>query len=483
VQGNTRFGAHRPSPRGAVSLTGVAIALATFAIAGCQGASSPAAQGTSASATAPATSKSPAPPAQVSVLPVDDATTVPLNQPVTVTATAGHLTSVTVTDPTGTLVPGALADGGLSWTTTGALAPSALYHVSATAVNADGATTTTMTSFTTLTPAKVLGTKVAPLDGETVGVGMPIVVYFTSPVTDRAAVERALSVTSSIPVVGAWHWYGNTEVHYRPQTYWPAGDVVTVNADVAGVDAGNGVWGTSSRVVHFRVGDSHVTEVDAKTDTMTVSVNGEVVKTAAVSLGRDQYPTTSGIHVVLEKQPSVVMDSATVGIPKGSPDYYYEVVNWDVRISWSGEFVHSAPWSVASQGHVNVSHGCVNASPAVAQWFYNLSRRGDIVQIVNTPRPLQTGNGWTDWNMTWAQWVAGSALGTDATTLPEPAGAPTPSWLPTPAPLTTLPPNHFTAPPAPTTTTKPTPTKTPTPSATPTKPAASPPPTASPTHT
>jgi lipoprotein-anchoring transpeptidase ErfK/SrfK len=142
---------------------------------------------------------------------------------------------------------------------------------------------------------------------------------------------------------------------------------------------------------------------------MSVVVNGAVARTFAVSTGRDKYPTTSGVHVVLDKAPSVIMNSATVGIPKGSPDYYYETVLFDVRISWSGEYVHSAPWSVSSQGRANVSHGCVNAGPADAQWFYNLTRRGDVVVVTGTPRPLQSGNGWTDWNMSWAQWVSGSA--------------------------------------------------------------------------
>jgi len=177
-----------------------------------------------------------------------------------------------------------------------------------------------------------------------------------------------------------------------------------------GVDAGAGVWGTEDRTLNFSVGDSHIADVDAKLHTMTVYVNGKVARVAAVSTGRDQYPTTSGIHVVLEKSPSIIMDSATVGIPKGNPDYYYETVLWDVRISWSGEFVHSAPWSVASQGRANVSHGCVNADAADAQWFYNLSRRGDLVVVTGTPRPLVSGNGWTDWNLDWQQWLAGSAL-------------------------------------------------------------------------
>jgi len=213
-------------------------------------------------------------------------------------------------------------------------------------------------------------------------------------------------------------------VHYRPAQYWPPGEKVTVTVGIKGVNAGNGVWGVNDRIVHFQVGDSHISTVDAKTDRMTVQVNGQTVKEIPVSLGRDKYPTTSGVHVVLSKTPSIVMDSATVGIPKGNPDYYKETVLWDVRISWSGEFVHAAPWSVADQGRENVSHGCVNASTADAQWFYDFSRRGDIVQVLNTPRKLESQNGWTDWNMPWQQWLAGSATDNGATESAPPPGTP-----------------------------------------------------------
>ena len=382
-------------------------------VAGCQSGETAAPRPSSSGSVVPS-SVAPPPAAMLAVTPADNSAAVGLDQPVTVTAEGGTLTTVTVTEAGGGTLAGSLAASGDSWTSAGALKAATTYEVSAAAVNSDGVPTTLTSTFTTLTPTKVLGTKIAPLEDETVGVGMPIVIYFTAPVADRAAVERRLSVEASIPVEGAWHWYSDTEVHYRPKQYWPVGDNVTVNADVAGVDAGKGVWGESDHTAHFHVGDSHVTSVDAKTDVMTVRVNGKVVKTAPVSLGRDKYPTTSGIHVVLAKTPSVVMDSATVGIPKGDPDYYYETVLWDVRISWSGEFVHSAPWSVGDQGHDNVSHGCVNAAPAVAEWFYNLSQRGDIVQIENTPRPLESGNGWTDWNMSWSDWLAGSALATGA---------------------------------------------------------------------
>ncbi len=384
------------------------VCAALLVLAGCQRATS---SGQSQKpSSSHSTSAAPVPAAQISIVPADASTGVAPDQLVKVSATGGTLTDVKVSGADGDSVAGATDATSATWVSSAQLAPATTYTVSATAVNSQGKPTSVTASFTTLTPTKALATKIAPLPDEVVGVGMPIVVYFTAPVTDRAAVERRLHVDASIPVKGAWHWYSSTEVHYRPQQYWPVGDKVTVTAAIKGVNAGKGVWGASDRATTFTVGDSHITLVDGKTHTMDVKINGKTVKTAPVSLGRDKYPTTSGIHVVLSKTPKVVMDSATVGIPKGNPDYYYETVLWDVRITWSGEFVHSAPWSVSDQGRVNVSHGCVNAAPDVAEWFYNLSQRGDVVKIINTPRALESGNGWTDWNMSWADWLKGSAL-------------------------------------------------------------------------
>jgi lipoprotein-anchoring transpeptidase ErfK/SrfK len=410
-------------------LVALAGAATCMCVASCQGA---AASASSTPAqhqpTAPATSAAPVPPASVTISPTDGAAAVPLGSAVSVGVSGGTLASVTVTDADGDTVAGVAGANHTTWTTTGVLLPSSHYVVEATATDASGRPTVTSASFTTAAPSAVLGVKIAPLQNEVVGVGMPIVVYFDAAVTDKAAVESALDVEESEPVLGAWHWYGSKEVHYRPQAYWPVGEQVTLNANLRGVDAGKGIWGMADRTLNFTVGDSHISTVDATTHLMTVAVNGVVVKSIPVSTGRDKYPTTSGIHVVLDKEPSILMDSATVGIPKGNPDYYYETVAWDVRISWSGEFVHSAPWSVDQQGKENVSHGCVNASPADAEWFYNLSRRGDIVTITGTPRPLISGNGWTDWNMDWTAWVAGSALPAPTAPASEaPAGSASPA--------------------------------------------------------
>lgn len=347
----------------------------------------------------------------INVSPADMALGVLPSDKVSVTTTSGALQTVALVDPDGKPVAGTFAPDHRSWTSSGPLDLSTRYQVHASAK--DGSEEAARdTEFRTVSPDRTITTEVAPLNGETVGVGMPIAVYFTSavPTAARADVERRLSVTMSTPVVGAWHWMSSKEIHYRPQNYWPSGEKVTLKMDLARLDLGGNVWADDQRSVSFTIGDSHISTVDANTHQMVVTDNGQVVKTMPVSTGRDKYPTASGIHVVLAKQQKVIMDSATVGIPRNSPDGYYETVYWNTRISWSGEFVHAAPWSVADQGQRNVSHGCVNVSTDNAQWFYNFSRRGDIVNVINTPKPLAPGNGYTDWNVSWPDWLAGSAL-------------------------------------------------------------------------
>jgi len=249
-----------------------------------------------------------------------------------------------------------------------------------------------------------------PLDGETVGVGLPIGVWFSQPVADRAAVERRLQVTSSKPVTGAWHWFADDEVHYRPRSYWPSGARVTLRARLAGTDAGRGVWGVADRTIRFRIGERRVSVVDVTTHRMKVVSGGRTLRVLPVSTGRERYPTTNGVHFVIEKTPVKLMDSSTVGIPRDSPGGYYQRVAWSVRISNSGEFVHAAPWSTGAQGRANVSHGCVNLSTANAAWFFRLTRRGDVVEVRGSPKRPGSSFGVADWNMSWTRWLAGSAL-------------------------------------------------------------------------
>lgn len=335
--------------------------------------------------------------------------TVPLDAPVVIRVRRGRLTHVTVASA-GTPLLGSLDDADTVWTAQGFLQPASTYTVLARAVDAGGIATTKTLTFTTERPAAVLKTRIAPLNGETVGVGMPVIIYFNHPVADKAAVERRLRVTSSSDVEGSWHWLSRSELHYRPRVYWPRGERVRVDVDLAGLNAGEGLWGVQSRSIEFAVGRSHVSLVSAAKHTMTVKEDGKVVRTFKVSTGRDEFPTSSGVHVVMSKDAAYWMDSATIGIARKAPGGYYKKVLSSVRISNSGEFVHAAPWSARDQGLRNVSHGCVNASVADASWFLRFSRRGDVVNVVGTPRRLQLRNGFADWIVPWPAWAAGSAL-------------------------------------------------------------------------
>jgi lipoprotein-anchoring transpeptidase ErfK/SrfK len=353
----------------------------------------------------------PASQVRLSVRPRHKATGVRLDARAKVVASDGRLRSVTVRAADGRRLAGRLDGDGRTWASSGTLAPATRYRVSVVAVDEAGTAARQTTSFTTLRPRAELRAAIMPLEGETVGVGLPIGIWFSQAVADRAAVERRLQVDSSKPVEGAWHWFNDREVHYRPRSYWPGGATVTLRTRLAGVAAGDGVWGVADRTVRFRIGDRHVSVVNAKTHRMKVVANGRTLRVLPVSTGRDKYPTTNGVHFVVEKTPDKLMDSSTVGIPRNSPGGYYQHVKWSVRISNSGEFVHAAPWSTGSQGRANVSHGCVNLSTANAAWFFKLTRRGDVVEVVGSPKRPGDSFGVADWNMSWSAWLQGSALG------------------------------------------------------------------------
>ena len=327
---------------------------------------------------------------------------VALNSPVKVSVSSGRLASVIVTPGEGRPpLAGQLDPSGARWVANTPLAAATAYQLSATAVAADGSTTPASSSFTTMAPSHKLTARVSPLNGSTVGVGHPIAVYLTKPIADRPALERLLTVTTTPAVAGSWRWFSDTQLHWRPQQYWQPGTKVTLDAALAGVDFGGGTWGTESRHVSFTIGDAHISLIDDATHQMTVMTNGRVERTIPVSLGRPKYPTKSGVHVVMGKERTTVMDSASFGVPAGSSESYSTTVHWAVRISNSGEFVHAAPWSVASQGKRNVSHGCVNVSVANATWFYNYSRLGDVVEVKGTPVQIEATNGFGDWNIPW----------------------------------------------------------------------------------
>ncbi|GAA5034526.1 L,D-transpeptidase [Actinopolymorpha pittospori] len=401
-------GRTRSAVRGVGALV---VMLAMVLMAGCQadsGSGSPI-QANANPGKGAATPKKTVAPTKVTVSPADRAENVAVDAPVTVTAGGGSLTQVEVTND-GKPVEGTLNTAKTSWSVAqGSLLPDRVYQVHAVAKNADGQETQTNQTFTTAKPAKVLGTSIEPLDGSTVGVGMPIVIKFTVPVKDRAEVEKRLVVETSKPVEGAWHWFSSEEIHYRPKTYWPAHTDVTLRINTKDVNAGDGAWGIKDKVRHFTIANSVVTKVDLdNSHKARVYINGDLARSIPVTGGKSGWETRNGTKVVLEKRQNVDFTNEAIG----APEHYRLTGRWALRVTWSGEFLHSAPWSVGSQGYSNTSHGCVGMSLSNSDWLWQVSHVGDPVEVVSSSGAQMpaTGNGYGDWNVSWNEWKAGSAL-------------------------------------------------------------------------
>ncbi len=340
----------------------------------------------------------------------DGAVGVTVDQPVTVAAEDGVLGSVTmVNDDEGVSVAGQLSPDGLTWHTTEPLGYNTRYTLQAQSLGLGGAASQQMT-FQTHSPENLTMPYLLPNDGEVVGIGQPVAVRFDENIPNRLAAQRAITVTTNPPVEGAFYWLSNREVRWRPAQYWKPGTTVDVAVNTYGVDLGDGLFGQENMTTHFTIGDEVITTVDDNTKTLTVRRNGEVVKTMPTSMGKNSTPTNNGTYIVGDKFGHMVMDSSTYGVPSNSPNGYRTEVDFATQISYSGIYVHAAPWSVGSQGYSNVSHGCLNVSTSNAQWFYDNTKRGDIVEISNTVGSILPGeDGLGDWNIPWDQWRAGNA--------------------------------------------------------------------------
>src|SRR6267154_2153744 len=313
----------------------------------------------------------------------DGAVGVTVESPVTVSAEDGVLGAVTMANEDGTPVAGQLSPDGLTWSTTEPLGYNKRYTLNAQSLGLGGVASQQMT-FQTHSPENLTMAYVLPNDGEVVGVGQP--------------------------VEGAFYWLNNREVRWRPAQYWKPGTTVDVAVNTYGVDLGDGLFGQENVTRHFTVGDEVIATADDNTKIVTVRRNGEVVKTMPTSMGKNSTPTDNGVYLVGDRFTHIIMDSSTYGVPVNSPNGYRTDVDWATQISYSGIFVHSAPWSVGSQGYSNTSHGCLNVSPSNAVWFYDNTKRGDIVEVVNTVGSTLSGtDGLGDWNIPWEQWKAGNA--------------------------------------------------------------------------
>ncbi|MFJ2088448.1 Ig-like domain-containing protein [Streptomyces sp. NPDC087901] len=331
----------------------------------------------------------------------------------------GRITDVTAVDTEGRHLAGELDADGHRWHSTAPLAAGTQYTVKVSMEDDDGAPGSRTLSFETAAAKKFLKVTFGPQAG-TYGVGQPVTAVLSAPVADKAAratVERALKVRSTPAVTGSWYWVDDKTLHYRPQDYWPANATVEVSSSLTGIKVTNALYGAPAKALKITTGDRIEAITDASEHSMTVKRNGEVINTIPVTTGKPGFSTRNGVKVVLGKEYYVRMRGESIGIAEGSDDSYDLPVYYATRVTWSGEYVHAAPWSTGSQGSANVSHGCTGMSTSEAEWFFNTVREGDIVTVVGSEGETMTpfDNGYGDWNLSWAKWQKGSALNNDAT--------------------------------------------------------------------
>ncbi|GLZ38324.1 Ig-like domain-containing protein [Actinokineospora sp. NBRC 105648] len=386
-----------------VALLGAGL-VATLALSGCTSGESAAATVSEANGGTRSTPQTPA--AKVVATPAADAKDASPAGPITVAVTDGKLEAVTLTNAEGKQVKGELSEDKATWTVTEHLGYGKTYTWAGSAVGTDGKATPIAGTFSTVKPKKQNGAKLNTGDGQTYGIAMPVVVNFDAPVKDRVAAQKALKVATTPETEGAWAWLDDNTVHWRPKEYWKPGTTVRVTAAIYGVDLGGGVYGRDDVSSSFTIGRSQVVKADTQTHRMIVVTDGVQTFDFPASMGLESDPgrvTKSGTHVVMSKH-------ATYGMT--NPKYHYEnvMVPWAVRISNNGEFVHGYAGSISAQGKRNVSHGCVNLSPANAKLYYDTVLTGDPVEITGSNQQLSAADGdYYDWAVSWDKWQAMSA--------------------------------------------------------------------------
>jgi lipoprotein-anchoring transpeptidase ErfK/SrfK len=354
---------------------------------------------TQASASTP-----PAPPVRLAISPAGGRRDSAPGRGIVVRATGGKISSVVVADGSDH-VTGTLNAAGTVWHSRWPLAVAHHYTVTAAAVGSSGKPGMKRSSFSTLTPHHTIETRIIEGYHQTYGVGMPIILYFSGPVAHKAAVEHALEIKSSKRVLGAWYWDSPCNMapaclYFRPRHYWPAHTRVSFTGHLDGVEVAPGVFGHHTLTQSFMIGSKLTVSVSTAHHDMHVYRDGKLFAHWPISSGRPGDDTPSGTYLTIQKANPVEM--------KG-PGYDISVP-FSVRFTWSGDYLHDAYWSVGEQGFSNVSHGCVNMSPANAETFYNMAVPGDPVTITGSPRASTWGNGWTMWFLRWRQWLRGSAL-------------------------------------------------------------------------
>ncbi|MBT8225482.1 MAG: L,D-transpeptidase family protein [Dactylosporangium sp.] len=309
-------------------------------------------------------------------------------------------------------VPGTLRADGSSWVAAKQLKYSTRYTAKVTAT-VKGKKQSKAITFTTMAkPSSTLRVSSVIGDDQVVGVGMPVIIKLGGdvPKDQRAAVQRRLFVTAEPAQEGIWHWFNGHEVHFRPREYWQANTKLSFRAALGGLPLGNDRYGANDITVSAKIGPQLIMAIDNRTKQMTVTENGTVLKTIPVSLGKPSSPSASGHLVIMAKNQEEWFDSSTYGVPADSTDGYRTLVQFTQRLTWDGEYIHAAPWSVGDQGRRNVSHGCTNISGPDAEWLFGITHIGDPVTITHTEEHVTWGNGYTDWDISYAEYAKGSAL-------------------------------------------------------------------------
>jgi lipoprotein-anchoring transpeptidase ErfK/SrfK len=339
----------------------------------------------------------------VTITPASGANAADPSKGITVT-TNGTLKNVSV-HTSGDPVTGSYSSGNTAWHSTWTLDVSQSYTVTATATAKNGTTTTQTSTFRTLTPSSTFTTEIIEGQDQTYGVGMPILLYFNHQITNKAAVEKALQIKTSKPVIGAWYWdepcgMAAECLYFRPRDYWPTGTTVSFTGHLDGVEGAPGVYGFHTLTQTFSIGESVIAVGNTQTHRTQIYVNGKLRYDWPISSGRPGDDTPDGSYLTIEKENPVLMTG---------PGYSLEVP-YSVRFTWSGDYYHDAYWSVGEQGFENVSHGCVNLSPEDAQIYYNMAVPGDPITIKGSPKVGTWDNGYTEWFLSWPQYLKGSAL-------------------------------------------------------------------------
>jgi lipoprotein-anchoring transpeptidase ErfK/SrfK len=368
-------------------------------------------------APAVASTSPPASPFDLAIIPERGTEGVPISTEIGTQVTGGSVTEVVLSTPAGDTVPGAMRDDDTAWVPDRPLQPSTTYTATVTATGSYGQEATAETTFTTMrAPDRRTGTGMYLFDDQVYGVGMPVVVEFLQPVPAeyRAGVERRMFVTTDPPQPGVWHWVGDgAQAFYRSRDYWQPGTTISVRLALDGHPTGDGLYGDADRRATVTIGERTEIEIDNATKQLSLYADGELVRTMPVSLGKASTPSSSGQMVIMTKERETVFDTfAELGPEEG----YRIDIEYAMRLTWGGEFIHAAPWSVADQGVRNVSHGCINMSTSDAAWLFERAKIGDPVTVKGSERALEHGNGWTAWELSWKDFVAGSAL--PATDLP-----------------------------------------------------------------